>query len=263
MNRFVDTSVFCGYWPFRCLQHRTPETLKAHLRQGGVCQAWVAAAEAVLYPDPMQANEPLFEAIDGDPFFVPVAVIDVTLGTWRRDARQCLDRWGCRALKLVPNYHQVDLGDPRVAELVATAGEADVPVCIQLRMMDERSHHSLMRVPGVAADDVVALARQRPDVRFLACGAYLGDLATLAEAPNVWAEISLVESGQALASAVAAMGSERLVFASHSPFLYFDAVAAKLDVDPADVPPEQIARIRERNAATLLGTPRSRSEERG
>ena len=253
MNTLIDTSVFCGYWPFRCLSQRTPEALKSFLEGEGVSLAWVAALEAILYPDPMQANEPLFAAIAGDAFFLPVAIIDVSLATWRRDALTCLETWGCGAFKLVPNYHHYDLAYPRVADLVDLAGEAQVPICIQLRMMDERGHHPLMKVPPVPPEEVVALARRHPEAHFLACGAYRDNLPVLSGAPNVWAEISLVESGNALASAVEAMGPERVVFGSHSPFLYFEAIAAKLDADPIDADPEVVDAVRGHNASVLLG----------
>ncbi len=253
MSTLIDTSVFCGHWPFRRLSHRTPESLKLHLKAKAVSQAWVAAAEAILCPDPMQANEPLFEAIQGDDFFVPVAVIDVTLATSLHDGERCLREWGCRALKLFPNYHGYDLADPRVGELVELARGADATVCVQLRMMDERSHHPLMKVPDVPATDVADLAKEHPGARFLACGAYQANLKPLGEAANVWAEISLVESEQALKTAVDALGPDRVVFGSHSPLLYFEAVAAKLDVDPIDVSPEVIHAVGEANARALLG----------
>jgi len=69
---------------------------------------------------------------------------------------------------------------------------------------------------------------------------------------NVWVELSLVESGRALSGALEAMGPERVVFGSHSPLMYFEAVAAKLDVDPADVPPEVVDAVRSHNASALL-----------
>ena len=252
MSDLIDTSVFSGYWPFRSLSYRTPERLKSFLQPLGVRQAWVAAAEAILYPDPMLANETLLPAVAGDPFFLPVAIVDVTLATWEGDAQACLNHWGCGALKLVPNYHQYDLGHPRVAELVALAQQACVPVCVQVRMMDERSHHPLMKVPRVPTEEVAALARRHPDARFLVCGAYQGELRALREAPNVWAEIAMVESERSLWGAIDALGPDRVVFASHSPFLYFAAAAAKLDVDPTDVPPEVVELVCSHNAMSLL-----------
>jgi len=253
MTDLIDTSVFTGTWPFRAFRERTPAALKAHLEPLGVGQAWVACAEAVLFPDPMQANEPLAEAVAGDRFFLPVAIIDPTLATAGRDARTCLERLGFRALKLVPNYHQYALGDARVAELVTVASERDVPVCVQLRMMDERSHHPLMKVPAVPAEEVVTLAQKDPQARFLACGAYGHQLGLLRNAANVWAEISFVESGQALVGAIQALGPDRLVFASHSPFFYFEAEVAKLGVPAEDVPPSVLQAIRHTNAEALLG----------
>jgi len=252
MSKLVDTSVFCGYWPFRRPARRTPTELKAHLRDKGVTRAWVTPAEAILYPDPMQADEPLLEAVRGDEFFVPVAVVDPTLATWEGDARRCIGELGARALKLVPNYHRYELSDARVGELVEVARDTDVPVCIQLRMMDERSHRPLMGVPGVPAAAVAELAGRHPGARFLACGPYNAELGQLGGADNVWAEISFVESGETLKGAVDALGPERVVFGSHSPLFYFEAVAAKLEVDPAEVPRATVEAVRGANADSLL-----------
>ncbi len=253
MTGIVDTNVWCGHWPFRRLEPNTPVDLKAHLSAGGIRQAWVSAVDAVLYPDPMLANVPLLEQVAGDDFYVPMAVIDVTLGTWRRDLERCLEVWGCGGVKVTPSYHGCPLSDRRMEELAEVARQADVPVCVQMRIMDERAHHPLMRVPGVPARDVAEVAAAHPGTPFLACGAYRMDLEALAEAPNVWAEVSMVESSLSLRTAVERMGADRVVFGSHSPFQYLAAMLAKLSVDPQDVTPEEVAAIREFNAATLLG----------
>ena len=252
MSALIDTSVFCGYWPFRALTTRTPKALKALLEPLGVTQAWVASSEAILYPDPMQGNAPLFEAIQGDPFFIPVAIIDVTLATWERDARACVERWGCGALKTVPNYQSCDLGYPRLADLLSLAQALNVPVCIQVRMMDERAHHPLMKVPGVSCEEIAGLAARVPDARVLVCGAYHRELAALRNSPSVWAEISMVESERPLRGAIDALGEERVVFGSHAPFLYPTAALAKVSVDPVDVSAEVVEAVRYRNAEGLL-----------
>ncbi len=252
MTGLVDTSVFCGTWPFRPLSIRTPKALKAHLSERGVARAWITAVEAILCPDPMQANEPLFEDVRGDDFFVPVALLDLSLATWKADARTCLEKGGARAFKLAPNYHSYELSDACTDELAQWASEANVPVCVQMRVLDERSHHPLMLTPGVDAGALAELATRHPKTRFLACAAYQADLKALIPAANVWVETSFVESGQALKNAVDVLGPERLVFGSHSPLYYFEAGAAKLDVDETDVPAEQVQAIASENAASLL-----------
>lgn len=253
MKPIIDASVFCGCWPFRPTALRTPWELKGRLESNGVRRAWVSTAEAILAPDPMQANEALFSAVGRDEFFVRVGAVNPTLATWRRDASACIEDWGCRAFKLFPSYHEYGLSDARVDGLVELAREAGVPVCIQVAMMDRRSQHPLVIVEPVPPADIVSLAGRHPGARFLACGAFTGDLNKLGEAPNVWAEISLVESEQALRNAVGAMGPERVVFGSHSPFQYFQAMTAKLDVAPEDVDPGVVDAVRESNAEALLG----------
>lgn len=252
MTRWIDTSVFCGAWPFRSHGYRTPAALREYLVARGVTQAWVASAEAILYPDPMQGNEPLWRVAEGDPFFQLVPVIDVTLPTWQRDLRLCLEMWGCRAVKLVPNYHGYSLVDARVEELVCLVAECGVPICVQIRMMDERAHHPLMKVPGVPVTEVAELARRNPEARFLACGAYQVELKELSQVSNVWAELSFVESARTLVQAVGILGAERLVFGSHSPLLTFEAGAAKLNVDEDEVAAELARRVQETNAEALL-----------
>jgi predicted TIM-barrel fold metal-dependent hydrolase len=250
----TDTSVFCGHWPFRELPLHSPAELKAHLSARNVRQAWITPLETVLHADPMPANKQLFESIDGDAFFLPTPVINITLATWQRDLELCLNRWKCRIIKLIPNYHRYELADPRVSELLAMCAVKNVPVGVQMRMQDERGHHPLMIVPGVKAESLAILAGNNPCNRFLACGAYSSELKHFHDLNNVWAELSFVESGQALANALHALKPERLVFASHSPLYYFEAQSKKLDVDECDATAEQLTKIAQTNAQELLGT---------
>jgi hypothetical protein len=88
---------------------------------------------------------------------------------------------------------------------------------VQLRVLDERAHHPLMQVPGVPVEALARLATAVPDGRFLACGIFQAELGALADAPNVMAEVSSVESGDALANALSALGPDRLMLGTHAP----------------------------------------------
>jgi len=265
VSGIVDTSVFCGCWPFRPTALRSAADLKTRLEAGGVRQAWVAPVEAVLAPDPMQANEPLFAEvaeiadIGGDDFFVAVAAVNPTLATWRSDTETCLANPSCRALKLFPSYHAYELSAAHVdelADLAGSSGAAGVPVCVQMLMMDQRSQHHAAIVEPPSPGAVAELALRHPGTRFLACGVLTAQLEELAAAPNVWAEISHVESDQALRKAVDVLGpggGDRIVFGSHSPYHYLEAMAAKLDAAPEDVDPATVEKVRGLNAAELLG----------
>lgn len=126
VQRLIDTSVFGGCWPFRALPNREPGQLKADLSGRGVSEAWIASSEAILYPDPMQGNIPLFQSVRGDVFYKPVAMIDPSLATWKSDAHECISNWNCVAVKITPNYHQIDVTDHRIQELAHFCGEINV-----------------------------------------------------------------------------------------------------------------------------------------
>jgi predicted TIM-barrel fold metal-dependent hydrolase len=119
-------------------------------------------------------------------------------------------------------------------------------------MMDERTHHPLMRVPAVAVSELKKLGEQHPGVRFLACCIFQSELSRLKGIDNVWAELSYIESSETLVNAIGTIGDSRLVFGSHSPFLYFQAESNKLKVDPNFVSPDSIAKIVHTNPELLL-----------
>jgi predicted TIM-barrel fold metal-dependent hydrolase len=201
----------------------------------------------------MRANGPLIEEIEGDEFFVPVAVINPGLAAWKRDLQTCLLDWKARGVKIFPNYHEYEMKDECVFQLAGLASEADVPLCVQIRMMDERAHHPLMKVPSVPAASVVDFAMHHPGTRFLVCGALPGEVALFAKAENVWVVISFIEGELALRRAVNGVGRQRVVFGSHSPLHYLEVEVAKLDVDLVDVPVQVVEAMRNDNALGLLG----------
>lgn len=233
----LDTNTWVGHWPFQRLTPATPAALIRQLRTEGIDQAWTAAADAVLYPDPQQGNEvwlPRLAKVQG---LVPVAVIDPTLPNWPESLDRCVHDWGAQVIRLVPSYHRLKLNDPRVDELVlAAAGR--LAISIQFRMEDERRHHPLMKVPPPAADDLLALARRHPRTTFHVACAYLDEAVELAGAPNVVLEISSLEGMDTLRAVTAQIPAERLCFGSYTPFYYTRAAVLKLrhtDLDAAVV----------------------------
>ncbi|HYF50419.1 MAG TPA: amidohydrolase family protein [Planctomycetota bacterium] len=246
--KLVDVSGFLGNWPFRSVSRSAAE-LKADLKSVGVAQAWVSSVSAAFQYDPMQENERLAKSVAGDDFFVSVAVINPAAEGFLRDAQQLLRQFNFRAVKLTPNYHGYTLDHPGVIELAK--GHPQLPLCIQMRLQDERGHHPLMKVPGVPAQAIVDLARKVPEARIIACAPYLPELKILAQAPNVWAELSFCENGQSLNTALEHMTADRLLFGSHAPLHYPAAEAAKL-AGGLDIPDEVLAQIASGNAQQLM-----------
>jgi len=247
--KLVDVSAFCGSWPFRDVQ-RTAAELKSDLQKVGVAHAWLTHIEGMFRPDPTHDNEALLNEVKGDGFFSYLAVINPAISGWERQVERAREL-SFHGWKLSPNYHGYDLGGDAATTLAKIAAESHVPLCIQMRMQDERGQHALMKVLGVPAQGIVELARKVPSAQIVACAPYLSELKILGQAPNVWSELSFCESGQSLNDALKHVPANRLLFGSHSPLHYPAAAAAKIS-GGIDISDEVLAQVAEGNARDLI-----------
>ncbi|MGH2603397.1 MAG: hypothetical protein ACRDJ9_28935, partial [Dehalococcoidia bacterium] len=173
-----DASAFAGPWPFADGRNESLSELAAWLRAAGVEAALVSPASAVLALEPMAANRHLLDEIvrrQAEAVRVVAApIINPSLPRWREHLAECVEQAGnvVRAIKIVPNYHDYPLVDDAVRALAQVLAERGLTLCVQMRMADERAHHPLVKVPGVAAAAVVTLAAALPDLPILVCGAY-------------------------------------------------------------------------------------------
>lgn len=252
-----DASAFVGPWPFGDGRGETLRALTGALAGVGVAGAALSPVRAVLAPEPMGANRALLAALarrPGGPFrALPVPILDPSLPDWRAQLAECRARGGAavRAVKIVPNYHGYALTLPAVGELAAELARVGLALCVQVRMVDERARHPLMRVPGVAIAEVAGLAAAQSELPVLVCGAYLAELAALAPVGNAHAELSFVESGYLLRDALGRLGADRLLLGTHAPLHYPAVGVAKLDAD--ELEPAARERLGAGNFRRLFG----------
>ncbi len=252
MTRF-DASAWVGLWPFTASVLTGLTALVSGLKEVGFSGAAVSPVAAVLGPEPMTANLALIEEarnLPGDFEVRVVPILDPSLPGWERDLDDLLSRHGASidAIKIVPNYHGYAVYGPGSVALARAVTNAGFGLCVQIRMLDERAHHPLMKVPGVPLDSVVRLADAVPEARFLACGIFQAELAAIRGAPRISAELSSIESGDTVANAAAVIDMDRLLLATHAPV--YDPAPAIAKV--AALEDEVAARITQSNATTFF-----------
>ena len=228
----IDVAAWTGIWPFTMSREADVAEVIGGLREVGVDGALVSPLNSILGPDPMLANRDLLAACRdlAGSFQVRVApMLDPTLPGWEQDLAMLAADPMVAGVRLVPSYHGYPVDGAAVESITRFATDLRLPVCVQVRIIDERAHHPLMLVPAVQTAAIARLAQAVPTAKILASGAFQSDLAALAACPNVAAELSSIESADTLANAVAVLGSERLMLGTHVPVYTPAPGVAKVD----------------------------------
>jgi predicted TIM-barrel fold metal-dependent hydrolase len=253
----ADVNVWLGHWPFQRFRMESAAVLSRHLEAEGIGRALVSAPEAAFLPDCAEANAMLERRLKGSAKLLPVPVVNPALENWREVLRRGLDA-RAPAVRLLPGYHCYAIDDARSLTLLEeVARDGSRAVLVQMRMDDERAHHPLCKIPPVDCAALIQVARRLPGLSIVAlCGYFAEAVRLLAETRNVSVDLAYVERLGTVASLLEASSSahraeERILFGSHTPFLYTRAAALKLEA--ADVTPAVRQAIASANARRLFG----------
>jgi len=252
----VDTNVSLGHWPGRRLPLDQTHALVARLRRQGVNEAWAGSFDGLLHEDLRAVNARLAECCrrHGRGLLTPFGSINPGLPAWEEDLRRCDEEHKMPGIRLHPNYHGYKLDAPAFARLLNLAGRRGLIVQLVVTMEDERTQHSLMRVPHVDVAPLPALLKARPELRVVLLnwgrGVRSALLPRLAEAGQVYFDIATVEGIGGVANLLTQVPAERVVFGSHAPFFYFESALLKLK--ESALTGAHLAAVRTGNAQRLL-----------
>jgi hypothetical protein len=223
---------------------------------------FVSPIQAVFEEDPCPYNFRLVSRSGADsndgrrfPKFYAAIALNPTLRNWRDQLSREVLRGKAVAIKLHPNYHSYHLTDGAARELLTACGEVGLPVIVQMRMQDTRSHHPLMQVPDVDIAEVLEAAAATPQTQFVIGGIKWGEASGKANdinaLPNVWLDISQCEVVDVLRRLIRLFGAKKLLFGTHAPFFYVKS--AQLKLEEAQLTEEEKELITEKNAKELFG----------
>ncbi len=250
----LDINAYVGHWPFKQLKHNTCETLLARMNKFGVDVSVISNINGIFYKNTQSANEELYDEINSDgrfkDRFIPFAVINPVYAGWRDDFEICIAKMGMKGLRLCPQYHDYELTDPSLIELVRLARDRGLPVAFDIRMVDSRQR-SWMDIPVFEPDapkksdiitkewalrDVVPIMREVPDAKYFILN--LANSVSLSDEDMVLikkADLLFDTSGRALregdrlSELLKRFGKEKFAFGTHSPIL--DYLTARLRIE--------------------------------
>ena len=267
----LDINAYVGHWAFQQLRYNTCEALLGRMNQFGVDVSVISNLNGIFYKNTQSANEELNNEIRSDrrfrDRFIPFAVINPIYAGWRDDFEICISKMGMKGIRLYPKYHDYEITDTSLIELVKRARDRGLPVAFKLRMFDSRCR-SWMDIPYVVGKaslkkewtvkDLVPIVRAVPDAKYLilnvANSIELGD-----EDRKLFQKADIVfdTSGRNISNLgelLKTYGKEKFAFGTHSPILDYLTGMLRIESlrkEEADVETREL--LRSGNAKRILG----------
>lgn len=275
----LDINAYVGHWPFKQLKHNTCGLLLDRMNKFGVDASVVSNINGIFYKNTQSANEELYEEINSDDRFrdrlIPFAVINPIYAGWRDDFETCVDKLGMKGLRLYPKYHDYEITDAALVELVKMARDRGLPVAFDIRMVDSRQR-SWMDIPlfeGNAAEkfdiitkewavrNVIPIIREVPDAKYMIVnvanniGLNDGDMEVVKKADILFDTSGRVlREDNTLSELLKRFGKDKFAFGTHGPIL--DYLTGRLRIESmteseADEATKEM--LRSGNAKRMLG----------
>lgn len=274
----LDINAYVGHWPFKQLQFNTCSKLLQRMNKFGVDISVISNLNGIFYKNTQSANEELYEELRSDAGFndrlIPFAIINPIYAGWRDDFKTSVERMGMKGLRLFPQYHDYEIADPSLIELVKMARDRGLPVAFDIRMVDSRQR-SWMDIPkfNPATDfkvdvitkewslkNIIPIVKEVPDAKFIIVN-LANDLDLDHEELELInkADILFDTAGRAirgentLSELLKKHGKGKFAFGSHSPIL--DYLTGRLRIESmneaeADDPTKEL--LRSGNARRFL-----------
>lgn len=230
----IDINVHLGQWPFRRLPLDSTPLLVEKLRRAGVTEAWAGSFDALLHKDLCAVNARVARECEqqGAGLLRPVGSINPKLPDWQEDLRRCREQHGMRIIRLYPAWHGYTLEDPLFTELLDAAAAHSLLVQVIVLLEDARTQHPLLQIPAVDLAPLAAVLKGRPKQPLILLDALRGvageALSKIAQAGEVYVDISTQEGIGGLATLIESVPFERALFGSHAPFFALESALLKL-----------------------------------
>lgn len=275
----LDINAYVGHWPFKQLHYNSCGLLLNRMNRFGVDVSIISNLNGIFYKNTQSANEELNDEIRSDNRFnnrfIPFAVINPIYAGWKYDFETCITKMGMKGVRIFPQYHDYEITDPSLFELVKLARDRDIPVAIDIRMVDSRQR-SWMDIPvfeSHAAEksdiifkewslkNIIPVIREVPDAKYLilnlANSIKLNDEdRTLIKNAKVLFDTSgrEIRGENTLGELLKRFGKDKFAFGTHSPIL--DYLTSRLRIESmgeAEADEETRELIRSGNAKRILG----------
>ena len=267
----LDINAYVGHWPFQQLRYNTCEALFGRMNKFGVDISVVSSLNGIFYKNTQSANEELYNELKSDrrfeDRFIPFAVINPIYAGWMEDLEICIKKMGMKGICVYPKYHDYEINDPSLIELVKRTRDRGLPVAFKLRMFDSRcrSWMDIPYRPGKTAiknewtvNNIVPIVKEVPDAKYMILNVANGIMLSN-ESMELFKKADIVfdTSGRqinTLPDLLKSYGKEKFAFGTHFPILDYLTGLLRIEAlkeNEADEETKEL--LRYMNAKRILG----------
>lgn len=244
-----DANLILGRLGWRPIGVDSAELMLRAMDCFGIERGLVAHLTACIH-EPEAGNRALFEAVVGhEDRLMPTPVVDLNDGgAWRQRVAEWAER-GVRGLRIAPAFYRNRLDGGEAQDLAEEAQARGWPVIVAL--------NAVRGVPWVGGrpGEALELAHRFPELKVLALGANRSQwyevLGALRSAPNLYLELSNLETGMALESLVEAGFGDRVLNGSNYGMSYANVCMERIRCSSLDDRLKQA--VLSTNASVLMG----------
>lgn len=267
----IDINAYIGHWAFQQLRYNNCETLLGRMNKFGVDVSVISNMNGIFYKNTQSANEELYDEIRSDrrfrDRFIPFAVINPIYAGWRDDLEICTTKMGMKGIRLYPKYHDYEITDASLIELVKRARDRDLPVAFNLWMFDSRPR-SWMDIdfvqfgPGRSnawtVKNIIPIVKEVPDAKYMILNV-ANDIRLNSEDMDLFKKADVVfdTSGREISNLgelLKTYGKDKFAFGTHSPILDYLSGLLRIEaMREAEADEKTKEFIRSGNAKRILG----------
>lgn len=233
---YIDINTSVGHWPFEQVRYNTCEKLLQRMDEFGVDLSVVSSLHGIFYKNTQMANEELIAEIKSNKKFssrfIPFAVLNPVYANWQADLKTCV-KMGMKGIKLYPHYHDYDITEAPVLDLVKMARDNGLVIALTVKMVDYRQRAWIDIPDEWPLKKFLPLIRAVPDAKYMLLNISTG---FVTEQPDIdvlkQKNILIDTSGRSLVKMkplIDTYGQNHFAFGSHSPI--FDYLTSMLRIE--------------------------------
>lgn len=219
----IDVNVNYGDWPFRRLSIKNLKGIEKKLKENGIESCFISHTGCALnFQEVDEYNKELKEKIKKNKFFHFVPVLNPVLA----NSEESLEKY--KFIKIIPSYHNYSLTDKKFSSFFKKISDKKMIIFLQMRYEDERSHNPVFKVKSPKVEEIKNFALNYTEIKIILLCAYFSEIVELCKINNIYSDISFAEHFKTIKNLLKYISEEKLLFGSHTPFLYLESEIAKL-----------------------------------